>query len=138
MVETISQERAKEDNYDSEFIKTPVATFNTYYDLGSLYNKKRSSLAPNGKFHTPRYWAPPVYDAILNLLAINSKIEFVDIKEENSKLVLNFHYPDDYDSRISTRVYEVKNLIDRLVHARLRHMKAARSFHHAVHPHQIF
>ena len=126
----ISSEEANTINYSTVHIQPTNAQFNAFYDLEVLFNKHRSPCVSNGIYALPKYWAGHVLSAIKDLLATNDKIKFVDIRDKNSRLILNLHYPDNYDWRIHARVHEIKNLIDELVHVRIRHVEVARMFNY--------
>lgn len=133
-MEVIDQETIWDANYNTTDIETTTAQYDSYRELESLFNKHRSSIISSGIYVMPIYWAIHVAGAVKELITINEKIRFVDIKEGNSKLILNLHYPNVYDKRIHFKVYEIKNLVDRLVHLRIRRLKVARSFYHDVYP----
>ena len=134
IVEVINQEVACYANYSSACVDTNYNKHGSYRELEALFNKHRSSIISSGVYVMPKYWSQHVVEAVKDLLIINERIRFVDVRERNSKLILNLHYPNGYDRRIHFRVYEIKNLIDRLVHLKMRRAKVARSFNYDVYP----
>jgi len=132
-METIDVKTASLANWDTVLNETNEDHYNTYYVAGALFTKNASKLA-KGVFYIPKVWSHPVLFAVQDILSINHKVKFVDIKERNAKLEINLHYPGEYDKRIHERIWEVKNFIDKLVILRTRRFEVARKFHHDARP----
>jgi len=100
-----------------------------YYALGSILVRHRSPFGTSN-FWLPKTWATSVIFAVREMIALNESIKFVDIREEHSKLILNFHYTGDFDPRIHERSRRIKNYIDNFVHAKVSQFEVSRKFQH--------
>jgi hypothetical protein len=112
-----------------EDIAIPMSYDKEYAELQILYYKHRSTKI-SSTLHMPKMWAPHVLRAVKDILQINHNVRFVDIREENAKLVLNLHYPNDYDENIRKKICQIKNFIDIYVHAKMERYEVVRKFTH--------
>jgi len=129
-VETVDLKSAILACYDLTYTEISTAQYNASYKLSALFDKHKSDIATGGGCYMPKSWAPLVLTAIEDLIVLNENIKFVDIKEQNAKLVINFHYPEDYDINIHKCVHRIKNVIDKLVHIKIRRFEVVRKFNY--------
>ena len=126
---SIGVKAVTEANYSLYRLDDNLAYLESYEQLLSLFNKYKSAFARISECSIPYYWSPTVLGAMSEIVKLDRKTAFVNIKEKNSKLLLDFWYPS---AAIGVRdiVYQVKNDIDQLVHDRVRKMLAQRKFNY--------
>lgn len=118
-----------EANYSLYQLDDNLAYLESYEQLLSLFNKYKSAFARISECSIPYYWSPTVLGAIREIVKLDRKTSFVNIKERNSKLLLDFWYPSAATG-MRDIVYQVKNDIDQLVHDRVRKMLVQRKFNY--------
>jgi hypothetical protein len=117
-------------SYTSD-VGLPISYKNEYKTLECIYQKHLSYII-SSPLRIPKYWAPHILRVVRELLYINHKLRFIDLREENSKLILNLHYPGAVDENITKRIRKVKNFIDTFVHAKVEKCGITRRLQNAT------